>query len=778
MKKITGILILLLFTVSLSAQNYFKYFKTGKSFYDNKEYKAAIEEFNKVIEEKTDHYNAYFYRGLCFKALNDLDKAASDLKKATALEPKEEEYFFELGLVLKDLKKYNEAIEAFDRVTELDKKNETAYHEKIKTLFEMKEFLKASQEAEKAVNIKKSAENYYLQGVALDSLMNYPEAKYAYSRAVFYNPKMIEAQLGLAHARMGAGEFEKALEACKKAIELDPKNPRAYLVRANIYIKNKDLPKAIDDLSNILSLEPNNVAIYKKRGALYQQISQHQNAILDFSKVLSLEKDDYLTLYNRAKSYEALMNYKKAIADYEAIRKLSPENEKAENLQKEAKKRLYELNRESNNPKIEMIDPKSPKEGIVEIASNANEYIIKGRIIDESPIQYIKVNGKDADFSKDSINPEFKVNLIIKDLEEITITAFDIYQNSETFVFKIVHTEIDPPVVKLIAPYASDDGTVYLDSEDPSLYIEGKIQDESLIKSILIEGTTASFSLEENNPSFSATINIMNKDQFTVIAEDQYGNKTEKVFKLNRDGAKLLAENPMGKTWVVFIENSDYQSFSSLEGPGKDVTMMKSAFAKYQIHNIIHKKNMTKSQLEHFFSIELRDLVRANNVNSILVWYAGHGKYLNETGYWIPVDAKRDDEFTYFNINNLKAAMQSYSKYITHTLVVTDACESGPSFYQAMRADAKEKSCSDWKATRFKSSQVFSSAGYELASDNSQFTKTFATTLSGNPDACIPIETVVNKVTTAVGKSQKQKPKFGKIAGLEDENGTFFFIKK
>ena len=205
---------------------------------------------------------------------------------------------------------------------------------------------------------------------------------------------------------------------------------------------------------------------------------------------------------------------------------------------------------------------------------------------------------------------------------------------------------------------------------------------------------------------------------------------------------------------------------------------MKSALAKYQIHNIIIKKNMTKSDMERFFSIELRDLVRSNHVNSILIWYAGHGKYINETGYWIPIDAKRDDEFTYFNINALKASMQSYANYVTHVLVITDACESGPSFYQAMRSDLKIRSCDDWQATRFKSSQVFSSAGYELAIDNSQFTKTFANSLANNPDACIPIESIVTKVTTAVVKNNQQKPQFGKIAGLEDEDGTFFFMTK
>jgi len=90
----------------------------------------------------------------------------------------------------------------------------------------------------------------------------------------------------------------------------------------------------------------------------------------------------------------------------------------------------------------------------------------------------------------------------------------------------------------------------------------------------------------------------------------------------------------------------------------------------------------------------------------------------------------------------------------------------------------KKRSCSDWQATQFKSSQVFSSAGYELAVDDSQFTRTFATALLNNPNACIPIEEIVAKVSSAVTTNNQQKPNFGKIAGLKDEDGTFFFIAR
>jgi hypothetical protein len=182
--------------------------------------------------------------------------------------------------------------------------------------------------------------------------------------------------------------------------------------------------------------------------------------------------------------------------------------------------------------------------------------------------------------------------------------------------------------------------------------------------------------------------------------------------------------------------------------------------------------------MEDFFGIDLRNKLLKNRVNSVLYWYAGHGKFIHETGYWVPVDAKRDDESTYFNINYLKKTLQLYENEITHTLVITDACESGPTFYQAMRNFNPDRDCSDLIASQSKSSQVFSSTGYELAIDESQFTRAFASSLDNNSSSCIPIESIVSKVTSAVARNNQQKPKFGKIDGLKDENGTFFFISK
>jgi uncharacterized caspase-like protein len=103
------------------------------------------------------------------------------------------------------------------------------------------------------------------------------------------------------------------------------------------------------------------------------------------------------------------------------------------------------------------------------------------------------------------------------------------------------------------------------------------------------------------------------------------------------------------------------------------------------VQRTISKKNLTKEQLERFFNVELRDMVRSANVNTILVWYSGHGRSLGGKAYWVPVDGRKDDIYSYFNYGSLKAQMQNYSESVNSTVVVSDAAAGDASFYELTR---------------------------------------------------------------------------------------------
>jgi hypothetical protein len=471
------------------------------------------------------------------------------------------------------------------------------------------------------------------------------------------------------------------------------------------------------------------------------------------------------------------MNFDKAIADYTKISVLSEFDMKARKRMKEAEVRLYELNREAAAPEITVVSP-APVNDTIKMKGDKSSILVSGKIKDKSRIKSFTINGETVAMAEKNGEYDFLSEVSVGTGDRITFTAVDDYDNRKELVFPVKRTEINPPLISLIAPYTTDEGRVMLDSPTPNIAIQGRITDESPVRSITIGDISASYRRDELNPRFTAVVDISNLTKFTVVAEDIYGNRKETEFVIDREGADLAASNPMGKTWVVFIENSSYESFPSLDGPIKDVSSIQRALANYQVNNIIHKKDMTRSEMDRYFNIELRDLVKKNQVKSLLVWYAGHGKYINEIGYWIPVDAKRDDEFTYYNINTLKAGLQGYGEGLVHTLVISDACESGAGFYTAMRSTGEAPTCDNAIVTGAKSAQVFSSAGYELAADNSKFSATFANTLLSNRNACIPIETVVKSVIDAVKDDKGQKPKFGRIQGLEDMSGTFFFIAK
>lgn len=765
-------------TMSLSAQNAKQFYKTGLTFVEAGNHQDAIDQFSRALEIDPEYTDAYRQRAACFEISGNLQQAADDLKRALVFEQKDAELYYEAARVNFLLQQFQPSLELATRCTGLDKKHESAFRLMARAQMGLEDYSNALVSINKALALKDNAENNFYHGQVSERMKNYNQAEADYTRTLSKDENFSQAYLALASLRLQLGKTEGAMESCNALLAKNPGNRDALLIRSRIYAKQTEYPKAIDDVSKILFAAPDDREMYVLRGQYYQEFTQHQHAINDFSKALLLDPQYAEAIYKRAYSYQQIGDFKSAIRDYETLTALSSDDLVAQQHLIEARKQLFELNRESVAPGITLTDPPALADSSLKIARNKQVITLRGKIADASEIESVLINRTPATVFKSGEGYEFTAEVNIMATDFITIVADDVYGNTGTGRFQITRTEIDPPAISILAPYASDNGEIYLDTDNASLYIEGTVKDESNIRSILIDGVAASFTLDELNPRFTATINVANKNKFSVTVVDHFGNDTTQTFVLNREGVSLLEANPMGRTWVVFIENSNYETFPSLDGPAKDVTLMRSALARYDVHKLIHKQDMTKKEMERFFSIELRDLLRSNKVNALLIWYAGHGKFINETGYWIPADAKRDDEFTYYNLNALRASLQSYAGYITHNLVITDACESGPTFYQAMRDAPKERDCNDWEAVKFRSSQVFSSAGYELAVDNSVFTRTFANTLANNPNACIPIETIVNKVSQAVTQSNQQRPKFGKITGLEDEDGTFFFMSK
>lgn len=785
------VMVFIVAVLTVGGQSSRKYIKAGEEFIRNDMFEDAIEQFSRAIDEAPASAEGYLKRARAYELTGNYLLAYDDYKRANNFVSNDTGILYNLGRMCNKLgssettvpgersKFYSEAVSYLQQAIRTEYRNGKLYTEKVVSLMGMELWDKALGASDTALQMRDDAVNYYYQGIIYQKLNDDNTARRQLEKAVTKDKSLSAARLELARVLIRQGDVNSALGQCKMVMQQDEKNVDAYLTRAQVHEARLDYPSAINDISTAILLEPADQEHYIRRGTYYQKFNQHLAAINDFTKALAIDQYQTEAYLLRAHSYEEANEFGKASADYARVIAMNEESSSAKRMMREANDRLFAINRESDSPEIFIESPAVFGGSEIEVGLDRESVMITGKISDKSLLAEFSINNVPVKLEGRGTIP-FAAEVEIASDGIMRIVARDVYDNESVMTYRVRRTEVDPPEIHILAPYLTGDNVLIIDSLASRIDIEGKVLDQNLISTVRIQNISAQFSHDNLNPAFIAKgIDVRNSDRVTILVEDKYGNTTTKDYILSRRGTTISESNPMGNTLVVFIENSDYQNFAALQGPPKDANLITTVLEDdYQVLPVRRLRNQSKQEMEKFFSIDLRDEVRARQIKSLVIWFSGHGKFINDVGYWIPIDARRDEEFTYYSLNALKASMETYMNYLTHVLVITDACESGPSFYQAMRSDIKARNCADWKATQFKSSQIFSSAGYELAVDDSQFTRTFANTLRGNPNTCIAIEEIVIQVTKAVTQNNQQKPKFGKITGLKDEDGTFFFIKK
>ncbi len=763
----------------------------AKLLKESQKFEEAHEAYTVLIEASPNDYENYIDRAFCSEKLNRYEEAINDYRTALNLKPGEIDLYRKALIDYLQIENYNQATEMFSTMVQIKNKTVAAYQKMALDKIKLAEYDGAVKEINTALDYDNTNDySHFIKGIAMDSTGNLQVAIQSYLKAIscmYLTKEYKEAKdktaykpyfINLAIAQRRTGSVEEALKNLNTALSYDSNDYFIYTQRAVAYTTKGDFLNAEVDFAKSLQLQDKSANTYYERGLMYKKQEKYPDAIGDFTNAILFQEKNPSAHYNRALCYQHLNKYEEAQKEFDVAKSQGYNKKAIENAVAVCKEKAYEFNKETNSPLIEMSNANNSFENkIVRVPKNKITGTIKGKVKDQSTIKSIVIDGVPANFSEGENNPTFTASIPLDNKEKVTVQVTDVYFNTTTETYDLIRTESAPPKIEMVSPFITFDKEVLPENSGiTNIYVEGKIEDESLIDYVLINGEKANFSAENTNPVFSQTINIDGKDSLVIDISDIYENRKRVAYFINRTIAEEESKNPMGRTWVIFIENSDYQNLPSLEGTKKDVLMMKNALANYSISKIVYKPNMTKAQMDKFFSIELRDQINKGHVQSLLVWFAGHGRYINETGYWLPIDASKTDEFTYFPITSLKGYLSLYK--LRHTLIISDACETGPAFYLAMRGETLAKDCNDWESTRLKSAQVFTSTDREKASDNSIFTKTFANVLNNVPGKCISIDKITDKVKIAVEQNQKQKPKFGNISGLEDQNGTFFFIKK
>lgn len=95
------------------------YFEKANEFYNTKEYKRAIELYQRAIQLKDNESASYYNYGVCLIKLKEFEKAIDLLKKAIELR-RDSKYFFNLAYCYAMLKDTRKALIYFNTAWSLD----------------------------------------------------------------------------------------------------------------------------------------------------------------------------------------------------------------------------------------------------------------------------------------------------------------------------------------------------------------------------------------------------------------------------------------------------------------------------------------------------------------------------------------------------------------------------------------------------------------------------------------------------------------------------------
>jgi tetratricopeptide (TPR) repeat protein len=615
--------------------------------------------------------------------------------------------------------------------------------------------------------------SYYYKGLCQELTKNYSQAISSYQKAVYFtdrNDKNIQnihkIQKGLARCCVEVSAWSNAQEWCDKSLLLFPDDFEMNHTKAIILWKMNLLTEAVLFLKRAHELKPEDNQIIHDLFILNKLLNKNDEALQWIQMLCRLDKNNSEYQLEKAKLLLETKEYESAYSELMLL--------------KEKKHQLTEVEKLISAAKI---DTEAPK---ITFITQLADTIYSGDIInnqeisievkDHSVLKQVMIGNYKIDIAKDTLLRVSR-SIDISKYDYIHIIAIDVFDNICDRKIIVVRDTIKPQL-KIVFPTILSNTIIPENASDKEIFLELSATDNFSVLGLVINGNTKTVKTNKQIRFFDK-INIENTDSIIIEVTDIYSNKSYRRIFIDRKKAEENAANPMGRTFVLLITNYAYKNLKELSGPLNDAAQLKASLSKYAIDSIIQVENFSQQDFKKMFEKDIHQMINNYNIKSLIIWYSGHGKYseYHNTGYWLPVESIAEDYDNYFSLREMKISLSGI-KRLKHLLVISDACETGKSFYTQKISRNSENTCSDWTLTKMSSVECFTSSDGELSSDNSLFAKTFSNVLNNNPAPCISIGSVAEKVKEIVETYQAQKPVFGHITGMDDENGSFIFLKR
>ena len=287
------------------------------------QYASAIADFDEAIHLKPDYVGAYSNRGIAKAGLGQYASAIADFDEAIHLKPDLAEAYRNRGLTKEKLEQHEAAIADYDAAIHLkpDYAEVYLYRGMVKQFLE--QYASAIRDYDAAIQLILPKDDlvtaYYNRGLAKQFLRQHKAAIADYDAAIRLKPDLASAYNDRGVAKVGLGQYASAIADYDAAIHLKPDLAEAYHNRGVAKRSMGQYKSSITDFDTAISLglpKPSLVQAYNSRGISKSFLGQHKEAIADFDEVINLKPDYAEAYYNRGVEKYSLGQHNSAIADY------------------------------------------------------------------------------------------------------------------------------------------------------------------------------------------------------------------------------------------------------------------------------------------------------------------------------------------------------------------------------------------------------------------------------------------------------------------------------
>ena len=244
-----------------------------------------------------------------------------------------------------------------------------------------------------------------------------------------------------------------------------------------------------------------------------------------------------------------------------------------------------------------------------------------------------------------------------------------------------------------------------------------------------------------------------------------------------RRDTSVVAEIDFGRYHALVIGNNEYRNVASLQTAVADARAVAGLLRATYGFEVTLLENATRAQILRGLTIFRRTMTPDDN---LLVYYAGHGWLDPDTdrGYWLPVDADRDDPTNWVSNASITDAVRAIRA--KHVMVVADSCYSGTltrGVNLSIRTPDHIARLSG-KVAR----TVLTSGGLEPVADsgsggNSVFAGAVLAALREN-SGVLDGHTLFTKIRRPVMVNSDQTPDYGDIRKAGHAGGDFLFVRR